>query len=59
MELAILWVAVGALIAGLLLGKWAEERRWRAKGDHPYMNRTESGGRLYNVQRSMRRACNR
>ena len=37
-------------IAGLL-GRWAEARQWRRKGDHDYRNRMESGGRLYQVKR--------
>jgi len=36
---------------GLALGAYLEARIWRGKGDHEYMNRKESGGRLYVVKR--------
>ena len=38
-------------LVGLLLGTAGEAQRWREKGDHAYMNRKESGGRLYHVKR--------
>lgn len=44
-------VVLFAFGVGLLVGKWAEVRRWREKGDHDYMNCMESGGALYQVRR--------
>lgn len=40
-----------AISIGIVIGRWAEAEQWRHKGDHEYMNRKESGGRLYTVQR--------
>ncbi len=34
---------------GYVLGQQMEARHWRGKGDHSYMNRMESGGKLYRV----------
>lgn len=48
------WAAVIALwgfVLGGLIGTWGRDRIWRQKGDHPYMNRMASGGRLYQVKR--------
>ena len=36
---------------GLLLGGWTQAAQWRRKGDHEYMNRMSSGGKLYQVKR--------
>ena len=46
-----LYTALVGLTMGVMLGAWMEARRWREKGDHDYMNRKESGGRLYQVTR--------
>jgi hypothetical protein len=40
-----------AFLLGLIAGALAERRIWRLKGDHSYMNRHESSGRLYIVKR--------
>lgn len=40
-----------AAVVGLYVGVVLEARRWREKGDHEYMNRCESAGRLYFVKR--------
>lgn len=39
-----------AFLTGMVFGKLAADRIWRRKGDHEYMNRMESGGRLYIVK---------
>lgn len=39
-------------VLGLWAGHAIEAWAWRARGDHPYMNRRESGGRLYIVRRA-------
>lgn len=49
-EVMAYWPSGFLCLAGVLLGQWLEARRWRAKGDHEYMNRMESGGRLYQVK---------
>ena len=36
---------------GVCFGVWSEDRSWRERGDHEYMNRKESGGNLYQVKR--------
>jgi hypothetical protein len=36
---------------GISIGVRLESRGWRQRGDHPFMNRMESGGRLYQVKR--------
>ena len=41
----------GCFAAGLFFGQWLAHRRWRQSGDHAYMNRMESAGRLYTVKR--------
>jgi hypothetical protein len=48
-ETLFLGVAIGCLV-GLIIGKQSEAALWRGKGDHPYMNRMESWGRLYFVK---------
>ena len=40
--------------AGLWAGSYLEAIQWRRKGDHDYMNRKESGGKLYNVKAEKR-----
>ena len=45
-----MWFALG-LVVGATIVTWLADRRWRAVGDHPYMNRIESGGHLYIVKR--------
>ncbi len=51
LEAAMLWVAFVVFgMSGARFGMWVEDRRWREKGDHDYMNRMESGGRLYHVK---------
>ncbi len=42
-----------AFLLGAVLGRWAEARLWRGKGDHDYMNRMASGGALYIVKREV------
>lgn len=49
MDLFWLGTAIGCLV-GLIIGKQGEAARWREKGDHEYMNRMESWGRLYYVK---------
>lgn len=49
-ELYLLCGLVGLTI-GVWLGAWLEAKQWQAKGNHPYMNRKESGGALYQVRR--------
>ncbi len=44
-------VFFGGAILGLMIGRIAEARRWRSKGNHLYLNRMASGGRLYEVRR--------
>ena len=40
-----------AFCCGAVFGMWARDSRWREKGEHEYMNRMASGGRLYIVRR--------
>lgn len=39
-----------AYLIGMIFGVLAEAARWRRRGDHEYMNRIESGGKLYIVK---------
>jgi len=36
---------------GMFCGSAIRDSRWRSKGDHDYMNRMESGGKLYQIRR--------
>lgn len=45
------WLFIIAFAFGVLLGQRLEALKWREKGDHKYMNRMASGGRLYQVKR--------
>ena len=40
----------GMLGIGFMLGQWGQARQWREVGNHKYMNRKESGGKLYQVK---------
>ena len=42
---------LGSFIMGYYAGWYVEARLWRSYGDHEYMNRKESGGKLYQVKR--------
>ena len=43
--------SLSVFFAGAAYGAFQQNRCWRRKGDHEYMNRMESGGRLYQVKR--------
>ncbi len=40
-----------AFLCGVYVGMILRDGRWREKGDHPYMNKMESRGKLYQVKR--------
>jgi len=46
--------AIVAFWLGMAVAMWGRDAMWREKGDHPYMNRMESGGQLYQVKREKR-----
>ena len=44
------WLFLFGVVVGLLFARWATERRWRENADR--IQRIESGGRLYKVERA-------
>ncbi len=44
-------IFAAGFILGMMVGQYSEAAKWRLKGNHEYMNRMESGGRLYQVKR--------